>query len=357
MNAVTAVDSLIERLTKQATRTVPTPPLVHVAGPQLSLSVGDPTQPFWIASIDKVFIATLTAQLFGRGDVSPATPIGQVLPSDVVEYLPVARGVVAGRDITIEHLLTHTAGLPDVFFPPRGLDTACSLANIRSNHERQWTTRELLEEVAALPPLARPGERFRYTDTAYLLLIRIAEDSAGDAYSNLLATRIFEPASMADTASWVGATGAVRENLATSLAPIYLDRSSGDVSKMLLPNLTWTSGIGGVSNAADLVRFQRALHTGALCDTVWLDYLGEPRHRFYPGIHYGAGMVRLKFSGLAPWMRGYPSPAGGLGFTATHMFYYGEYDTHVIVSFHSPMRMRASFAAHARLVKAIKSRT
>lgn len=82
--------------------------------------------------------------------------------------------------------------------------------------------------------------------------------------------------------------------------------------------------------------------------------MGTPRSRFRPGIHYGAGMVALRFAGFFPLMRGYPEPVGGLGYTSTHMFYYPAQRTHVILNYHAHRRMNTSFQMHIRLAGLIK---
>lgn len=320
------------------------------------MSVGDPDQPFWIASVDKVFIATLVAQLFDAGACSPESRIGELLPAAEIALLPTVDGVDAGRDITIEHLLSHTAGLPDVMLPPRGHRSACSIAQIQAAPERVWTTPEMLDQVEHLPALARPGERFRYGDTAYLLLIRILEEARGESFGTLLRERIFVPSGMAASAEWASSDPGSLPSLARRLAPFWLDRSTRGDPQQFAPNLTWRSGIGGVATANDLVRFQRALHAGALCDANWIGVMSAPPHRLRPGVHYGAGMVTLRFGGFSPWMRGYPEPVGGLGYTATHMFFYPEQRTHLVLNFHAHARMQASVLAHIRLARLIAAR-
>src|SRR5699024_7769483 len=113
-------------------------------------------------------------------------------------------------------------------------------------------------------------------------------------------------------------------------------------------------GLGGPSTANDLVLFQRALHSGQLCDVAWVEFFATPRNRFRPGIHYGAGMNALRFSGFFPLLRNYPHPVGGLGYTATHMYYYSEQQTHVVLNYHAHRRMQASFQMHIRLAGLIK---
>ncbi|WP_293696422.1 serine hydrolase [uncultured Agrococcus sp.] len=349
MSIDSAIRKTIEKLERTSSRRYPVPPTALVHGPKLQFSSGDIDQPFWIASIDKVFIATLLGQLFDEGYCSPDTPIGRLLPSEDLAPLPAKEGVDNARDVTVQHLLSHTSGLPDVMLPPRGYNTACSIKEIQQDPERVWTIPEYLQQAERLPPFARPGERFLYSDTAYFLLIRIIEEAHGSGYGELLGSRIFEPAGMTDSIEWVNADGAALSRLVPSLAPFWLGRFEQDDRVAFAPNLTWWNGMGGVSTANDLVRFQRELHSGGLCDLQWVRYFGTPRSRFRPGIHYGTGMVTIKFGGFLPLMRNYPQPTGGLGYTSTHMFYYPEQETHVVLNYHAHWRMNASFQMHIRI--------
>lgn len=332
------------------------PPLIHVSGPRLRVSLGDTQQPFFIASIDKVFVATLIAQLFDASRLGPETPLGAVLPQADLATLPAFPGVVPAKDITVEHLLSHTSGLPDVMAPPRGHSTGCSIASLRNKASRHWTTRQMLAEAAGLPALAPPGHRFHYADTGYLLLMRIVEEAAADSYGSQLRRLVFEPCEMQDTSRWTHPSARELAVLRSRVAPFAFGRSRHNLAPTLAPQLGWTGGLGGVSTAQDLVRFQQRLHHGELFDARWLGFLAPPRHRLRPGIAYGAGMASLRFGGFSPLLRGLPEPVGGLGYTATHLFYYPEQRTHVVLNFHAHARMAASVRAHIRLARLIKAR-
>lgn len=352
MNTELRIRQIVNKLKRSSK--LPVAPMALVRGPAIEASTGDPDQPFWIASIDKVFIGTLIAQLFDDGCFSPETPIGTLLPQAELAPLPAAAGIETGRDVTVLHLLSHTSGLPDVMLPPRGHETECSIAAIQQNPERVWTIPDFLGQAEHLPPFARPGERFLYSDTGYLLLIRIIEEARGTAFGEQLRSRIFEPSGMRDSSMWVNAGSAKLDELVPKLAPFWLTRSNRDDRRAFAPNLAWWNGMGGPSTANDLVRFQDALHAGGLCDPHWIRFMGTPRNRFRPGIHYGAGMVALRFGGFSPFMRGYPRPVGGLGYTATHMYYYPDQRTHIVLNFHGHRRMQSSFQTHIRLAGLVK---
>lgn len=217
--------------------------------------------------------ATLVAQLMERGRFGLHTPIGELLPSADVAGLLAVRGVDPGRDVTVDHLLSTTAGLPDFFDPPRGHATGTSRKGMASQPDRYWSPAELLAEVRRLPAVGPPGERFHYTDTAYVLLGRILEASTAETLSELLRSRIFEPCGMASASTPFGdaRTPSALEGL--EMAPMWLGRA--EVSGALSLSLDWTGG-GVVATPADFIRFQEALQSGQLISTSLLRHLGGP---------------------------------------------------------------------------------
>ena len=353
MNATTAIRRQVSALNRAVSGRYPEPPIALVSGPQVALSTGDPDRLFWIASVDKVFTATLVGQLADAGLLAPTTPIGELLPSAEVELLPAANGITPASDITVQHLLSHTAGLPDVLLPPRGYDSECSIRALQENPSRAWTTPQMLRQAEHLPAAARPGERFHYGDTAYLLLMRIIEEATGQRYVERLRQNIFERCVMQISDEWAASTAKQRQDRSAQIARFWPGGSRRDLRHDLALNFDWGSAIGGISTANDLVRFQQALHSEELCSQSWLELMSAPRNRMRPGIHYGAGTVTMRFGGFSPLLRKYPEPVGGLGYTATHMFFYPQQRTHVILNFHAHARMTASVRAHIRLASLI----
>ena len=65
-----------------------------------------PSTRFEIGSVTKTFTALLFAQLAAGGEVDPHTPVARLVPE--------AHGGLRG--VTLQHLATHTSGLPRI--PP-----------------------------------------------------------------------------------------------------------------------------------------------------------------------------------------------------------------------------------------------
>jgi hypothetical protein len=117
-------------------------------------AAGTPERVFIIASISKVIVATGAMVLKDRGRLA--------LQDRVVRFVPEFRG--EGRDqVTIQNLLTHTAGLPD------------NLPQIRQMQARQAGLEEIFAATCNVPLLFKPGTAFSYSNLGVLVLKEIME--------------------------------------------------------------------------------------------------------------------------------------------------------------------------------------
>ena len=104
----------------------------------------------------------------------------------------------------------------------------------------------------------------------------------------------------------------------------------------------WAGG-GIVSTLADLSAFGRALHEGRLISGESLARLSAVRIRFRRGIHYGTGMMELRFEEFFFLLRGLPRPTGHIGVLGTHLFYDAVNDAHIVMNFGGTTEMVRSF--------------
>lgn len=338
----------LERLTRRRAPRLPAPQVL-VQTPDWSFEHGAIERPFHAASSGKLLTATLVGQLVEQGRLDFQAPIGTVVPGADLAGLPAASGVDPARDVTIEHLLTQTSGLPDYFETARGRDTAASVRSVVEHPERRFTPSDLLDAAKTLPADGRPGERFVYSDTNWVLLGRIAEEASGEAFAALLRSRIFEPAGMERASTPYDATLIADDLSDLDVEPFWIGRH--ELTRAHAVSLDWAGG-NVVAPPHDWVRYVKALHEGALLTPSTLAYLQRPRHRFRRGIAYGAGTMTLRFGELMPpLLRGLPEPVGHLGFWATHVFAYPEQKAYVVLNFHSNRQMQQSFMVHMQIAR------
>lgn len=130
---------------------------------------------FDLASLTKV-VATTTATL------ALASQRRLSLGDPVTRYLP---GFAAWREgpVTLWHLLTHTAGLPDT----------------RKFYEWCGTREELLRELAVTPLTAPPGAQVTYSDLGFIALGEIVATVAGQPLDQAVRRLVTEPLGMTGT--------------------------------------------------------------------------------------------------------------------------------------------------------------
>jgi CubicO group peptidase (beta-lactamase class C family) len=90
-------------------------------------------------------------------------------------------------DVTIGHLLAHSAGLPHWSRP---LD----VGNVP-------TRDDVLSQLAATPLLHPPGTRWSYSGPGYVLAATIVEFASGESYRRFVEEAIFTPLGMSKTSS------------------------------------------------------------------------------------------------------------------------------------------------------------
>jgi CubicO group peptidase (beta-lactamase class C family) len=169
--------------------------------------------------------------------------------------------VPAQRQITVEDLMTHRAGLAYPFFITGPLSKAYGRMSVRQDQDR-WLT-----ELAALPLVHQPGDRLTYshaTDVLGIALSRIEGKSLADVMSE----RIFEPLGMSDTGFSVGVEGRRRAATMYKLnADMTLQHDVMGPAPITDP--PFCMGGGGLwSTVDDYLRFARMLLAGGTLDGV-----------------------------------------------------------------------------------------
>ena len=133
---------------------------------------------FRIGSITKQFTAAAILQLQDRGQLDVQAPISTYLP----DY-------PQGDRLTIHHLLTHTAGIPNLTSFPDYLEWM----------QQPTTLAELMVRFQDLPLEFAPGEQHRYSNSGYVLLTQIIETVSGQTYADYLQTQLLQPLGLENT--------------------------------------------------------------------------------------------------------------------------------------------------------------
>ena len=127
---------------------------------------------FDLRSVAKLFARVAVLQLENEGKLSPEDSLGTYLP-----------GFPNGTEITIQHLMDHSSGLP------RELnDSIENTLSLSPDEVVALAARESLE--------FEPGAREQYSNVGFQLLYYIIGKVGGDSYSGYLKENVFAPLGM-----------------------------------------------------------------------------------------------------------------------------------------------------------------
>jgi len=164
------------------------------------------------------------------------------------------------KGITIRNLLTHTSGLPDY---QAIMDEHWDKSQVAGNSEILTYLRKY-----APPMLFKPGEKYEYSNTGYVLLASIVEKASGRDFVDLAKEWIFQPLGMKNTAIRSPEEKAKVNNFA---AGHLLDEAGNYVNANKFHSSDYTvwlgnrKGPGRVSSiASDLLKWDQTLYTEKL---------------------------------------------------------------------------------------------
>ncbi|MFE4971548.1 serine hydrolase domain-containing protein [Kitasatospora sp. NPDC056651] len=265
-------------------------PDLTVTGGVADLATGQPVSPdghFRIASVTKAFVATVVLQLVGERRLSLDDPVERWLP-----------GVVSGngndgRAITVRHLLQHTSGLHDDY------PDYTSAEDFQLHRYDSRTPEQTVARATSHRPDFRPGTKWAYSNTGYVLLGMIVERVTGRPWHEEARERIIRPLGL-DHTSRPGTSPALPQPHARTYQAFRPDEPLVDVTEQVGVGVNGEAGL--VSTTADLDLFLRALLDGRLLAPAQLRQLertvpvGRDFRKLMPGARDGLGLFSRPLS-------------------------------------------------------------
>jgi D-alanyl-D-alanine carboxypeptidase len=201
---------------------------------------------FAVASSTKPVTATLVMGLVQHRKLTLKTRLSRFYP-----HVPKA------KQITMRMLLNHTSGLNDYFDSPHINDL------IAKHPDHHWTRSEVIEAITRT--LFKPGTRFSYSNSNYVLLGGIVEKLTHGTIEHAFRARIAGPLHLADS------TFGYHPGQSDLFAHPYV-RTNAGLQDQFAPGVglpsdfvgpVWTDG-GLASTAPDLARFGDGLFEAKL---------------------------------------------------------------------------------------------
>jgi CubicO group peptidase (beta-lactamase class C family) len=233
---------------------------------------------FRIYSMTKPITSVALMMLYEEGRFQLNDPVSKFIPkfADVKVFASATEEGIEldelEREITIWHLLTHTAGLTYDFFEDSPVDAMYLEADL---HQPDRTAEEVVHKIVQLPLVHQPGTAWRYS-MATDVLGYLIEMISGMTLDVFFEEKMLKPLGMEDTDFYVpearlnrfaaeygpstGSGQAPTENGGMELldAPV--------TSQYTKPPRFLSGGAGLVSTASDYMRFLQMLLNGGELD-------------------------------------------------------------------------------------------
>lgn len=255
------------------------------------------TTRFAVASGSKSFTALAIMQQVVSGTLRLQDPVRRFLGDD----LP-----LIDDGVTIEQLLTHTSGIGDYLDEDNDWDPADYVLPVPV-HTLE-TAESFLPILDGFPSKHEPGARFTYCNGGYIVLAIVLERITGRQFQDVVDTAVIAPAGLTSTAY-------LRSDELPGDAALGYLHPDGDRSNVLHLPVRGNGDGGAYTTAADLHRFWRALHAGAIVPSDVVTEMTRPRSLVpEEDLRYGIGFW-LHPDDPATVMGGFDA---GVAFRSTH---------------------------------------
>ncbi len=273
-----------------------------------------------IYSMTKPITSLAMMTLHEKGLFSLDDPVHRYIPGwrDLPVWksgsYPLFETVPARRAMTIRDLFMHTSGITYDFLRDSNIDYAYRKAGV-GRPRLGYTLQQMVDELAQMPLLFSPGDRWNYSLSTDVLGY-LVEILSGQSLPDYLRTAIFEPLGMHDTCFEIPADKVDRfASCYTRNMEKGMDLTDDARSSEFAERTFYSGGGGLLSTAGDYYRFCQMLLGGGTRDGVriigsrTLDYM--TRNHLPGGADMGA-FATGSFSEAA-----YEGVGFGLGFAST----------------------------------------
>jgi CubicO group peptidase (beta-lactamase class C family) len=231
---------------------------------------------FGIASGTKFFTALAIGKLVEAGKLVFSTRLKDCLALDFPRYSP---------EITIEHLLTHTSGIPDYYDEEKITDFDNFTVSL------PWYAlkgpRDYLAVFPDEPMKFAPGERFSYSNGGYILLGVVIEALSGLKYQDFVEQEIFKAAGM--NRSGFFPFNRLPEKTATG----YVEEAQGWRTNIYNLPIVGASDGGAYTTAQDVAALWKAFWGYKILSRELVEMVARPRVKAEgedENISYGYGL-------------------------------------------------------------------
>jgi D-alanyl-D-alanine carboxypeptidase len=306
--------------------------------------------PIYIASITKLYTATVIMRLYEQGELSLDDPMSRYLPEGVIRGIHVYKGKDYSRKITIRELLSHTSGIADYYTEkPDGGKSLFEL--FLEEPQRSWTVDETIERAKKdLKPNFPPGTDSSYSDTNFQLLGKVIEAVSVKPLHLVYADVIFRPLGLKHT--WL--VDRSKPEVTPSIAPADVFYKDMSITNTRCNGAYWADG-GIVSTAEEMIIFLKALNEGRIVRSDTLKLMHNWHKLEFP-IQYGFGTMYFKLPWFINVALKVPPLWGHSGSTGSFLYYSEDLNLYMAGTVDQVESKTKPFRLMLRAMKTIQSK-
>lgn len=283
----------------------------------------NPKQANHLASVGKLFTATLISMLYDKAQLCFDDKIEKYLDKDLMQALHVYKGKDYSAEISIKHLLTQTSGLNDVFFP--------LFDKMMKDASLEMSVREALEwGKINRKPVGKPGQKHFYTDTNYYLLGLIIESITKKSFHKAVHEMILTPLAMDN--AYISAYSEPKNTPKYPPANIYIKKRNF-IEDQRIAKIDYAGG-GIVAPLSEYLIFMKALVNAQLVKESTLNQMIDDDVKMgFPviGFNYAYSIWKPRPTPLLMPKKFYCW--GCVGVTGAFMFYHPETEAYIVGTF------------------------
>jgi D-alanyl-D-alanine carboxypeptidase len=285
------------------------------AGTSYGQTVMAKDTPIYIASVTKLYTATVVMRLYERGALDLDDTMARYLPAEVIRGIHLYGGHDYSKEITIRQLLSHSSGIAD-YYEEKGSDGKTLFDKFLEDQGRSWTVDETIERARRdLKPNFPPGKATSYSDTNFQLLGKVVEAATGKTLAATYEEVIFRPLGLKHT-YLLGYDQSLAQQ---SGVPADVFYKSTNITRIRSNGAYWAEG-GIVSTANEMISFLKALNEGRVISKASLNLMHDWRRWHFP-MEYGLGTMLFSFPTPMRSLIKMPPLWGHSGSTGSFLYY------------------------------------
>jgi len=296
---------------------------------------------YYIASINKLLISAIMLQLYSEEKVDIHDRIAQYLPAETTKGLHVFKGKDYSHDLTIEHLMSHTSGLP-CYLMDKQADGKRAMTELEAGIDQAWPVEKVIREIKQMNPHFPPGTsgKAKYSDTNFQILSMVIEHITGKPI-NIVLEDLFRELNMTRTYVCEDVNDKnfvpLRYKSEEIYIPLFLISTKNDI----------------ISTARDQMIFLKAFFNGHFLPRNRLHELDKWNNIFFP-FKYGIGIQKFYLPRVLSPFQPVPDMIGHSGSVGSVAFYVPDMNIYITGTVNQQAKPNIAFQTIIRIINILK---